>query len=100
MGLGGGGVGVFHRRRFHGDKSQPVLERGRAVQVDPVKPTLKAPGTKRFTVKYEKLLTVSAFKFNLRRYSVVDAVRTGRQGPTLVHFSAQLERFVWDRGCA
>jgi len=23
-----------------------------------------------------------------------------RQGLTLVHFSAQLERFVWDRGCA
>jgi hypothetical protein len=22
------------------------------------------------------------------------------QGLTLVHFSAQLERFVWDRGCA
>jgi len=22
------------------------------------------------------------------------------QGHTLVHFSAQLERFVWDRGCA
>jgi hypothetical protein len=24
---------------------------------------------------------------------------TGRQGLTLVHFSAQLERFLWDRGC-
>jgi hypothetical protein len=24
----------------------------------------------------------------------------GRQGLTLVHFSAQLERLVWDRGCA
>jgi len=23
-----------------------------------------------------------------------------RQGLTLVHFSAQLERIVWDRGCA
>jgi hypothetical protein len=23
-----------------------------------------------------------------------------RQGLTLVHFSAQLERFLWDRGCA
>jgi hypothetical protein len=22
------------------------------------------------------------------------------QGLTLVHFSAQLERFLWDRGCA
>jgi hypothetical protein len=25
---------------------------------------------------------------------------TNGQGLTLVHFSAQLERFVWDRGCA
>jgi hypothetical protein len=25
---------------------------------------------------------------------------TGGQRLTLVHFSAQLERFVWDRGCA
>jgi hypothetical protein len=25
---------------------------------------------------------------------------TAGQGLTLVHFSAQLERFVWDRGCA
>jgi DNA polymerase sigma len=24
----------------------------------------------------------------------------GGQGLTLVHFSAQLERFLWDRGCA
>ena len=23
-----------------------------------------------------------------------------RQGLTLVYFSAQLERFLWDRGCA
>jgi hypothetical protein len=28
------------------------------------------------------------------------AVAGSRQGLTLVHFSAQLERFVWDRGCA
>jgi hypothetical protein len=25
---------------------------------------------------------------------------TSAQGLTLVHFSAQLERFLWDRGCA
>jgi hypothetical protein len=25
---------------------------------------------------------------------------TAAQGLTLVHFSAQLERFLWDRGCA
>jgi hypothetical protein len=28
------------------------------------------------------------------------AKKSCRQGLTLVHFSAQLECFVWDRGCA
>jgi len=30
--------------------------------------TLKAPGTKRLQLKYDKLLTIFAFNFNLRRY--------------------------------
>jgi hypothetical protein len=38
------------------------------VQVDPIKPKLKPPGTKRLNVKYDILLSSSAFKFNLRRY--------------------------------
>ena len=41
---------------------------GRAVQVDPIKLTLRAPGTKRLKVKYEALLSNFAFKFNLRHY--------------------------------
>jgi len=27
------------------------------------------------------------------------AASTAQQGLTLAHFSAQLERFLWDRGC-
>ena len=42
---------------------------GRAVQVDPVKPTLKAPGTKRLKLIYAELLSNFGFKFNLRRYT-------------------------------
>ena len=42
--------------------------RGKAVQVEPMKPTLKAPGTKRLTLKYDKLLSSFGFNFNLRRY--------------------------------
>jgi len=42
---------------------------GRAVQVDPIKPVLKAPGTKLSKLKYDQLLSSFAFKFNLRRYS-------------------------------
>jgi hypothetical protein len=40
---------------------------GRAVQVDPIKPTLKAPGTKRLKLKDDRLLSSFAFKFELRR---------------------------------
>ena len=37
------------------------------MQVDPIKPKLKAPGTKRLKLKYVELLSSSGFKFNLRR---------------------------------
>jgi hypothetical protein len=46
-----------------------------AVQVDPIKPTLKAPGTKRLKLTYDQLLATFAFKFNLRRYSQVPRPR-------------------------
>jgi hypothetical protein len=42
---------------------------GRVVQVDPIKPALKAPGIKRLNLKYEQLHSNFAFKFNLRRYT-------------------------------
>jgi hypothetical protein len=35
-----------------------------------MKPTLKAPGTKRLKLKCDMLLSTSAFKFNLRRYAL------------------------------
>jgi len=44
--------------------------RGREVQVDPIKPTLKPPGSKRLKLEDEKALSNFAFKFNLRRYTV------------------------------
>jgi hypothetical protein len=42
---------------------------GRAVQVEPIKPTLKAPGTKRLKQQYDELLSSFPFKLNLRRYT-------------------------------
>jgi ankyrin repeat protein len=39
------------------------------VQVDPIKPVLKAPGTKRLNPKRDELLSNIAFGFNLRRYT-------------------------------
>jgi serine/threonine protein kinase len=37
-----------------------------------MKPMLKAPGTKRLKLEYNKLLSSFAFNFNLRRYNVTD----------------------------
>jgi len=39
------------------------------VQVDPIKLSLKAPGTKCVKLKYDGLLSSFAFTFNLRRYA-------------------------------
>jgi hypothetical protein len=41
------------------------------VQLDPFKPTLKAPGTKRLKLKHDRLVSSFAFKFKLRRYMKV-----------------------------
>ena len=48
---------------------------GRAVQVYPIKPKLKPPGTERLKLNCAILLSTSAFKFNLRRYNKVILVR-------------------------
>ena len=48
-----------------------ALRPGKAVQVDPIKPTLKAPGTKRLELNYDGPLSNFAFNFNLRRYNLV-----------------------------
>jgi len=47
------------------------LQRGEAVQLDPIKHTLKAPGNKRLKLKHDELLSMFGFKFNLRPYYVV-----------------------------
>ena len=36
------------------------------MQIDPIKPTLKPPGTEHMKPNYDKLLLEFAFKFNLR----------------------------------
>ena len=43
------------------------------MQVDPIKPTLKAPGIKLLKLKCDKPLSNFAFNFNLRRYTQVSA---------------------------
>ena len=61
---------VFRFRKLRdadgGDERHP----GRAVQVDPIKPTLLPTGTKRLKVRYDGPLSSVAFKFNLRCYNL------------------------------
>jgi len=48
------------------------------VQVDPIIPISKAPGTKRLILKYDELPSNFALKFNLRRY--IEALRVYLEG--------------------
>jgi len=45
------------------------------VQVDPIRPKLKPPGTTRLKLRCDMLLSTSAFKSNLRRYTKALTVR-------------------------
>ena len=55
-----------------GGRAGAGADPGRAVQVDPIKPTLKAPGTKRSKLKYDEALLNFAFNFNMRRYILAE----------------------------
>jgi len=59
--------------------------RGKVVQVDPINPMSKPPGSKHLKLKCDELLSSFAFKFNLRRYTVAAAVLTNleRASPDL-----------------
>jgi hypothetical protein len=66
LALGTGGVLAAQRgatQTFH------MRLLGKAVPVDPIKSTLKAPGTNPSTLKHGEPLSTFAFKFNLRRYT-------------------------------
>jgi len=66
------------------------------VQVDPIKPTIKAPGSKLLKPSYGEPPSNFAFKSNLRRFRKATSTVANledRQGLTLVHSSAQPEPF-------
>jgi hypothetical protein len=60
---------VFNPASGESSVRSGISHLGWAVQVDPIKPTLKAPGTDRLKLNYEELLSNFGFKFDLRRYS-------------------------------
>jgi hypothetical protein len=53
-----------------GQVRRQIPVRGRAVQVDPIKPSLKPPEIKRLKLNDDEPLPNFGFKFNLRRCSV------------------------------
>ena len=55
-----------------------AVKPGRVVQVDPVKPVLKAPGSMLLKLRCDGPLSNVAFNFNLRRYSLASARRSVR----------------------
>ena len=86
----------FNLRRYteaarccYSSRSARRLPRGRAVQVDPVKPVLKGPGAKRLKLKSDKQLSTFAFKSNLRRHNVA-RLRAALHGRGLHSFPFQL----------
>jgi hypothetical protein len=75
------------------------------MQIDPIKATLKAPGSQALKEQYDKLLSTFAFKFNLRRYSKEQGGDLQRllsmyftdlrgRGVTLLHLSPQPQPFL------
>ena len=62
------------------------------MQVDTIKPTLTAPGTKRLKLQYDSLLSNFAFKFNLRRYTMPTAVAVARSFPLYTAKSTKVGR--------
>jgi hypothetical protein len=67
---------VFVSAAAAGATGTAVAALGKAVQVDTIKPTLKAPGTGRLKLKYAELLSSSAFNIHLRRYSSEASLRS------------------------
>jgi hypothetical protein len=70
-----------------------------------MKPMLRAPGSKRLKLEYDKLLSSFAFKFNLRRYNedkqpTVTNIRTHQFSvwPARGPFSGNTEVTVTGRG--
>ena len=75
---------------------------GRAVQGDPIKPKLKAAGTKRLKLEYDILFSNFGFKFNVRRYSlevqhVVTQCFPELGGRAAAGSSSALRAFMQDR---
>ena len=62
------------------------MPQGGAVQIDPMEPKLKLPGTKPLKLMCDVLLSTSAFKVNLRRYTKAGGAGAGAGGTVCLIF--------------
>ena len=69
------------------------------MQVDPIKPTLKAPGSMHLRLRYDGAVSNFAFKFNMCRYIEAGA-RAGLIAPDQVTFDYLKGRPMAPRGAA
>jgi hypothetical protein len=69
-------VQVQHCRHFKQLQQVIYSRRGKTVQIDPIKPTLKASGTKRLALNCDDPLSSLGFNFNLRRYTAASPTRS------------------------
>ena len=75
------------------------------MQVDPIKPMLKPPGTKRLKLEYDGLLSTFTFNFNLRRYIKEHKESKCVIQPPGTHdflgkATSQMEIFGWYKYCS
>ena len=76
-------------------RGQPAHYHGSVVQVDPMKPVLKAPGCKYLKLKHDKRLSSFGFKFNLRRYTmgIISGMLIQNSLKYMLHFG-QVTRYL------
>ena len=66
------------------------------MQVEPMKPVLKAPGSKRLKLKHDWPLSKFAFNFNSRRYSEAERF-TSNLDKYLISSMSKVRRCRWNR---
>jgi len=55
--------------------------------------------TSRYMLSEFSYMLLMTERLDMTKKRIEPRLATGRQGLTLVHFSAQLKRFLWERGC-
>jgi hypothetical protein len=80
-GHGAGGRWAALEAMAAGGGPEGLVHLGRAVQVEPINPALKEPGTKRLKLNYDEPLSNFAFKINLRRHIWASAPPPCRSSP-------------------